>query len=174
MKTAEEAFQKIIDMNRQQALDQYGNAEKAEQWACVVVAREGIAMLAQSPAINRERLVALAVEHLQITKEEEHNHMVMSGIELFADAILSELGAKPGQPPQAMETGIKYFEHNGIRYYPATNLQPATPVTLPMDIDLIISEAERLGWVFTNNRWRQYGYSPKTTAGLYAYIKQSA
>lgn len=33
------ALQQIIDMNRQHAEDQYGDAEKAEQWACVKAAR---------------------------------------------------------------------------------------------------------------------------------------
>lgn len=36
------ALETIIGFNRQQALDQYGNAEKAETWACIKVAREAI------------------------------------------------------------------------------------------------------------------------------------
>lgn len=34
------ALEKIIEMNRQQAHDQYRDADKAESWSCVVVARE--------------------------------------------------------------------------------------------------------------------------------------
>lgn len=34
---------RVIEMNRQHALDQYGDAEKAEGWACVMVLREAIA-----------------------------------------------------------------------------------------------------------------------------------
>jgi hypothetical protein len=37
-----DALEKIIEMNRQNALDQYGDADKAESWGCVVVAREGL------------------------------------------------------------------------------------------------------------------------------------
>jgi len=37
------ALEKIIDMNRANALDKYGDADKAEAWACVIVARQGIA-----------------------------------------------------------------------------------------------------------------------------------
>lgn len=36
------ALQKIVDMNRQHAEDEYGDPEKAEGWSCVVVAREAI------------------------------------------------------------------------------------------------------------------------------------
>ena len=36
------ALEKIIEMNRQQAFDQYGDAEKAETWSCVIVAREAL------------------------------------------------------------------------------------------------------------------------------------
>ncbi|WP_040263715.1 hypothetical protein [Pseudomonas massiliensis] len=34
---------KIIEMNRQHAEDQYGDANKAESWSCVTVAREAMA-----------------------------------------------------------------------------------------------------------------------------------
>lgn len=34
-----DALNKIIEMNRQHAQDEYGNAEKAESWSCVTVAR---------------------------------------------------------------------------------------------------------------------------------------
>lgn len=36
------AAQKVIDMNRQHAEDQYGDAEKAEAWSCVTVLREAL------------------------------------------------------------------------------------------------------------------------------------
>lgn len=36
------ALEKIIEINRQQAFDQYGDAEKAETWSCVIVAREAL------------------------------------------------------------------------------------------------------------------------------------
>lgn len=36
------ALEKIIDMNRQHALDQSGDAEKAEAWSCVAVARKAL------------------------------------------------------------------------------------------------------------------------------------
>ena len=36
------ALQKIIDFNRDQALHQYGDANKAENWGCVIVARAAI------------------------------------------------------------------------------------------------------------------------------------
>ena len=36
------ALKKIVAMNRQTAKDQYGNADKAELWSCVTVAREAI------------------------------------------------------------------------------------------------------------------------------------
>src|SRR5438093_1399486 len=37
------ALEKIIEMNRQQAEDQYGDREKAENWACVRIARQALA-----------------------------------------------------------------------------------------------------------------------------------
>lgn len=37
-----EALKKIIEMNRQHAQDEFGDAEKAEDWACVVVARAAL------------------------------------------------------------------------------------------------------------------------------------
>lgn len=37
------ALQKIIEMNRQQAQDQYGDANKAESWSCIVVAHAALA-----------------------------------------------------------------------------------------------------------------------------------
>lgn len=40
-------LRKIIEMNRQQAFDQYGDYEKAETWSCVKVAREALASLKQ-------------------------------------------------------------------------------------------------------------------------------
>lgn len=40
-----QALDKIIEMNRQNAADQYGDANKAESWACVRVAREAISAL---------------------------------------------------------------------------------------------------------------------------------
>ena len=36
------ALEKIIEMNRQNALDQYGDADKAEGWSCVSVSREAL------------------------------------------------------------------------------------------------------------------------------------
>ena len=37
-----DALEKIAQMNRQHAKDQFGNADKAEGWACVLIAREAI------------------------------------------------------------------------------------------------------------------------------------
>lgn len=37
-----EAMGKIIEMNRQHAKDEYGDADRAESWACVKVAREAM------------------------------------------------------------------------------------------------------------------------------------
>jgi hypothetical protein len=37
-----EALEKIIEMNRQQGEDQYGDRERAENWSCVKVAREAL------------------------------------------------------------------------------------------------------------------------------------
>lgn len=37
-----DALVQIIEMNRQHAADQYGDADKAEAWSCVVVARQGL------------------------------------------------------------------------------------------------------------------------------------
>lgn len=37
-----DALVKIIEMNRQQAEDQYGDANKAESWNCVMIARQGL------------------------------------------------------------------------------------------------------------------------------------
>ena len=36
------ALLKIIQMNRQHAEDQYGDAEKAESWSCITVARDAL------------------------------------------------------------------------------------------------------------------------------------
>lgn len=36
------ALQKIVEMNRQHANDEYGDPEKAESWSCVQIAREAI------------------------------------------------------------------------------------------------------------------------------------
>ena len=41
--TLVEALEKIIEMNRQRAEDEFADADKAEGWACVRVAREAIA-----------------------------------------------------------------------------------------------------------------------------------
>jgi len=38
-----EACEKVIEMNRQHAQDAYGDAEKAETWACVVTLRKALA-----------------------------------------------------------------------------------------------------------------------------------
>lgn len=38
-----EALEMIIEMNRQHAADQFGDAEKAEAWSCIRVAREALA-----------------------------------------------------------------------------------------------------------------------------------
>lgn len=38
-----EAAEKVIEMNRQHSEDQYGDPEKAEGWACVVILRAAIA-----------------------------------------------------------------------------------------------------------------------------------
>lgn len=40
--TLGDALIKIIEMNRQQAKDQYGDAEKAESWSCITVARAAL------------------------------------------------------------------------------------------------------------------------------------
>jgi len=37
-----DALVQIIEMNRQHAEDQYGDADKAESWSCVAVARKGL------------------------------------------------------------------------------------------------------------------------------------
>ena len=37
------ALKKIVEMNRQTAKDQYGDADKFESWSCVIVARAAIA-----------------------------------------------------------------------------------------------------------------------------------
>ena len=37
-----EALEKIIQMNKQQADDQYGDSSKSDSWACVVVARTAL------------------------------------------------------------------------------------------------------------------------------------
>ena len=52
----EAALQKVIDMNRQHAFDQYGDADKAESWACVRVVREAIAFNhAHAPAAAEQK-----------------------------------------------------------------------------------------------------------------------
>jgi len=38
------ALEEIVAMNRQNALDKYGNSDKAEQWSCVLVARAALAI----------------------------------------------------------------------------------------------------------------------------------
>ena len=38
----EAAAYHVIKMNRQHALDEYGNADKAESWACVTVLRKAL------------------------------------------------------------------------------------------------------------------------------------
>jgi len=43
-----EALETIIQYNRDHARDQYGDAEKAERWACVVKAREAITAIKQA------------------------------------------------------------------------------------------------------------------------------
>lgn len=44
-----EALEKIIEMNRQHAEDQYGDANKAESWACIVVSRAALEPLPAPP-----------------------------------------------------------------------------------------------------------------------------
>lgn len=39
--------------------------------------------------------------------------------------------------------------------------------SLPDDIDIILMEAERLGWVFNKDRWMRDGWSDKSTQELY-------
>lgn len=41
-KILSDALEKIIEMNRQYALDKYGDAERAETMACVTLAREAL------------------------------------------------------------------------------------------------------------------------------------
>lgn len=43
------ALNKIIEMNQQWAADQWGDAARAENMACVRTAREALAALAQQP-----------------------------------------------------------------------------------------------------------------------------
>jgi hypothetical protein len=43
LETLESAAEKVIDMNRSTAFVQYGDANKAESWACVRVLREALA-----------------------------------------------------------------------------------------------------------------------------------
>lgn len=43
-----DALEKIIQYNRNHARDQYGDAEKAERWSCVVKAREAITAIKQA------------------------------------------------------------------------------------------------------------------------------
>lgn len=43
------ALNKIIEMNRQQSVDQYGDADRAESWSCVKVARTALASLELKP-----------------------------------------------------------------------------------------------------------------------------
>lgn len=43
------ALLKIIEMTRQTAQDKYGDAEKAEQWSCVVIARAALAAAEAQP-----------------------------------------------------------------------------------------------------------------------------
>jgi predicted metal-dependent hydrolase len=38
----EEACRRVIQMSRQHAEDQYGNAEKAESWACITTLRAAL------------------------------------------------------------------------------------------------------------------------------------
>jgi len=45
-------------------------------------------------------------------------------------------------------------------------------ITFPDDLDSILVEAERLGWVFHNGIWVNSGWSDKTTAELYNSIKK--
>jgi hypothetical protein len=55
------ALRKIIEMNRQHAEDQYGDANKAESWACIVVARKALAETAAPgdlPPLPPETLLA--------------------------------------------------------------------------------------------------------------------
>jgi hypothetical protein len=47
------ALEKIVEMNRQNSLDIYGDPDKAEQWLCVLVAR---AALASTPAQSLGRV----------------------------------------------------------------------------------------------------------------------
>lgn len=42
--------EKVIEMNLQHAQDQYGDRNKAENWACVVTLREGLKMLTEVKA----------------------------------------------------------------------------------------------------------------------------
>ncbi len=47
-----EALEQIIEMNRQHANDQYGDADKAESWGCVTVARAAMAAHAHEGLSN--------------------------------------------------------------------------------------------------------------------------
>jgi len=42
VKKLEDALKRIILLNRQTAKDKYGDAEKAEEWACVKIARNAL------------------------------------------------------------------------------------------------------------------------------------
>jgi len=50
VETLESALEKIIKMNLQHAQDQHGDAAKAENWSCVVVARAALSTPADSPS----------------------------------------------------------------------------------------------------------------------------
>lgn len=43
------ACEKVIEFNRQRAKDEYGDAEKAESWACVRTLRAALNPLAHTP-----------------------------------------------------------------------------------------------------------------------------
>jgi hypothetical protein len=59
--TMRRALEKIIEMNRQHAEDQYGDAKKAESWSCVIVAREALG--AQSAPAAKPTLDAGIADH---------------------------------------------------------------------------------------------------------------
>jgi len=44
------ALEKIVEMNRQNSLDKYGDPDKAEQWSCVRVGRAALAIAAVEAA----------------------------------------------------------------------------------------------------------------------------
>jgi hypothetical protein len=65
---------------------------------------------------------------------------------------------------------LLHFKENNS-FPPKEITTPKEAYSFPNDFDVILSEAERQGWVFHNGEWKCDGYRSRSSSSLYEYLK---